>query len=305
MTKGGPATGGIGVQFNYAMIAPPATLADRVHTFYTLDIAVGQAEEVMPAYSAQIMIFLEGGVEIRFAGGASDPAQSLLINAPQLGYAPCMVHGPVRLVGASLTPAGWLRLAGRPVDQVHDQTLAPDDVFAPAVLELLQEQIAAARAGRITLEVLAEALGSAIAAGPHPLPLGHPATLAVMTEWLASGFDPPLAELHAKVRLSPRQLQRFSRRYFGVAPWQVAKRFRAIRAAMLLANPLLPADLRDEALASYFDQAHLIRDIRRYTGRTPRQLRERTIFADTLVPEAHGPTAQLLAVPPPALCPDG
>lgn len=288
------------MQFNYAMIPPPAHWAEWFHTFYTLEIAVGRAEEFMPAYSAQIMIFLEGGVTIDFPGGRNDPAESLLVNAPQLAFAPCTIHGPVRLVGVSLTPTGWQRFAARPVDAVHDQVLAPDTVFAPEALAELRAHIAAAQAGEITSETLATALATAITAQPFPLPAGHGATLAAMTAWLASSLDPPLAALHAAVDLSPRQLQRFSRRYFGVAPWQVAKRFRAIRAAMLLANPLLPHALRDAALESYFDQAHLIRNIRRYTGRTPRQLRDHTIFRETLVPHAHGPAARLLDARPDA-----
>ena len=47
-----------------------------------------------------------------------------------------------------------------------------------------------------------------------------------------SGFDPALAELYASVCVSPRQVQRICRRFFGVAPAQVLKRFRALRAAM-------------------------------------------------------------------------
>ena len=89
-------------------------------------------------------------------------------------------------------------------------------------------------------------------------------------------------------------MQRISRRYFGVAPAQVLKRFRAIRAAMVLANPALPDSFRDEMLASFFDQAHLIRDIRRYTGRTPTQLRGKTLSSGLLDPSGHGDAAGLL-----------
>ena len=39
--------------------------------------------------------------------------------------------------------------------------------------------------------------------------------------------------------VSPRQFQRLLRDYFGAPPAQELKRVRAIRAAMLLANPSL------------------------------------------------------------------
>jgi transcriptional regulator GlxA family with amidase domain len=46
------------------------------------------------------------------------------------------------------------------------------------------------------------------------------------------------------VPVSPRQFQRLSRGYFGAPPAQELKRVRAIRAAMLLANPALSDILR-------------------------------------------------------------
>jgi methylphosphotriester-DNA--protein-cysteine methyltransferase len=118
--------------------------------------------------------------------------------------------------------------------------------------------------------------------------------IEVITRWLGSASDPPLSELHAAFAVSPRQLQHISRRYFGVPPAQGLKRSRAIRAPMLLANPALPGKLRVEMLTTYFDQAHLIRDICRYIGRTPKQLRIETLSTGMIDPVGHGDTAALL-----------
>ena len=52
---------------------------------------------------------------------------------------------------------------------------------------------------------------------------------------------------------------------------------------MLLAHPALSETLRLEMMGSYFDQAHMIRDIRRYTGRTPRQLQVPTLARGLLI----------------------
>jgi AraC-like DNA-binding protein len=105
--------------------------------------------------------------------------------------------------------------------------------------------------------------------------------------------------LPAAVPVSPRQLQRLSRRYFGAPPAQVLKRVRAIRAAMLFANPALSDILRDDMMTGYFDRAHLIRDIRRYTGRTPTQLRARTLSTGMPNPSGHGHSARILRVDKP------
>ncbi len=95
--------------------------------------------------------------------------------------------------------------------------------------------------------------------------------------------------------VSPRQFQRLLRG----APAQVLKRVRAIRAAMLLANPALSDILRDDMMTGYFDQAHLIHDIRRYTGRMPTQPRGRMLSTGMLNPSGHGHSVSILRVDKP------
>ncbi|MFN9499544.1 MAG: hypothetical protein ACK554_08465 [Erythrobacteraceae bacterium] len=85
----------------------------------------------------------------------------------------------------------------------------------------------------------------------------------------------------------------------GAPPAQVLKRVRAILAAMLLAIPALSDMLRDDMMTGYFDQAHLIRDIRGYTGRTPTKLRARTPSTGLLNPSGYGYSASILRVDKP------
>ena len=122
----------------------------------------------------------------------------------------------------------------------------------------------------------------------------HVRVVEKVMDWLASDLSPPISDLYNDVGVSQRTVQRVTRRYFGVSPRHLVKRFRAIRAAMLLANPDLPQAMRDAIIDAYFDQAHLIRDIRRYTGRTPTRLSDGSIFGDMLDPQAHGNAARLL-----------
>ena len=63
---------------------------------------------------------------------------------------------------------------------------------------------------------------------------------------------------------------------------------------MLLAREELSAELRDEVISAYFDQAHLIHDIRRYTGRTPRSLLKEPLAQELLDPDGHGQTGKKL-----------
>jgi AraC-like DNA-binding protein len=270
------------------MIAPPAEAAALVHTFYTIETGGGRIEEAIPAYSAQLLVMVRGRVRFTFAGGTTGESAAVFINTPQMHSARAVLEGPVLQIGASLTHTAWQKLANLPADEVHDRLLPADAVLTPAQIAALEAAAAACGEGQITPEDVCAALTEVIAAAPYSLKADHVAVVDAIGRWLASDFDPALADLYAGLDLSPRQVQRICRRFFGVAPAQVAKRFRAVRAAMLLAQPGLSKDIHDRLMATYFDQAHLIRDIRRYTGRTPSQFRGEALADELLDPAAHG-----------------
>lgn len=270
------------------MIAPPAEAAGLVHTFYTIETDAGQIEEAVPAYSAQMLVMVRGALHFTYADGTTGSSATVVINAPQMRSARAVLEGPLLQIGASLTHTAWQRLANLPADEVHDRLLPAEAVLTPEQIAALEAAAAECRAGRIAPEDVCAVLTGVIAAGPYALRPDHEAVVEAILRWLASGFDPALADLHASVSVSPRQLQRICRRFFGVAPAQVLKRFRALRAAMLLSQPGISREVHDQLIATFFDQAHLIRDIRRYAGRTPSQFRRQSLAEELLVPAAHG-----------------
>lgn len=270
------------------MIAPSADAAGLVITFYIIETDAGLIEETVPAYSAQIVLTVRGQVTFTYADGSTAQASTVTINAPQMRSADCVLDGPVLQVGASLTHVAWQKLANLPADTVHDQMIPASAILTTDQIAALEAAAAACREGRIAPEELCAQLTAVIAAGPFTPSASHVAVVEAILRWLASGFDPALGDLYAATDVSPRQLQRICRRFFGVAPAQVLKRFRALRAAMVLSQPGISEQLFDELMATYFDQAHLIRDIRRYTGRTPTQLRRRTLGSGLLDPAGHG-----------------
>jgi len=282
------------VQFKLEIIAPPAKLAGWINTFYVIESDDARIEEIVPAYSAQLVVMIRGLLAIERDGDMTFDAGKVACNAPQLGAAPCVLEGPLMLLGASFTQLGWQSFANLPADTVHDRVLPAETIFSADEVARLEAMAADCGAGRITVRELCAGLAAMLAAPRHTIRADHVAVVEAIMRWLGSGLDPALDDLYATVDLSPRQLQRLSRRFFGVPPAQVAKRFRAIRAAMVLANPALPDALRDEMLASFFDLAHLIHDIRRYTGRTPTQLRGKTLSSGLLHPSGHGDAAGVL-----------
>ncbi len=276
------------MQFQTKMIAPPADNAELVNTFYIIETEGERIEEFVPAYSAQIILMVRGQLTFTYADGSTAQSSTVTINAPQMRSARCVLEGPVLEVGASLTHVSWQRLANLPADAVHDQLIPADTVLTAEQIASLEAAATACRDGLIAPEELCTHLTAVIAAGRYAQRAEHVVVVQAILRWLASGFDPAISDLYASVSVSPRQLQRICRRYFGVAPAQVHKRFRALRAAMLLAQPGIDKDVHASLMATYFDQAHLIRDIRRYTGRTPTQFRPEALVSSLLDPAGHG-----------------
>lgn len=280
--------------FRTQMIAPPAAAAGLVHTFYVIETEGGQIEEAIPAYSAQLLVMVRGRVSFTFADGSKAQSATVFFNTPQMRSARAMLDGPVLQVGASLTHTAWQRLSNLPADEVHDRLLPAQAVLSADQIAALETAAHECRKGLISPEAVCARLTEVIAAAPFSLRPGHDAVVDAILRWLASGFDPAVADLYSALDVSPRQVQRICRRFFGVPPAQVLKRFRALRAAMLLAQPGISEEIHDALMSTYFDQAHLIRDIRRYTGRTPSQFRHQSLVGELLDPAGHGDAGALL-----------
>lgn len=292
-----PCKGQTRVQFNTKMIAPPAEAAGLVNTFYIIETGSEPIEEPVPAYSAQLLVMVRGRIRFTFADGSTGESRTVFINGPQMRSARAVLEGPLLQIGASLTHIAWQKLANLPADEVHDRLIPAEAVLTPDQIATLEAAATACREGRMTPTEVCAALTGVIAAGRYTPRADHVAVVEAISRWLGSGFDPDLADLYANISVSPRQVQRICRRFFGVAPAQVLKRFRALRAAMLLAQPNLSRTLYDELMATYFDQAHLIRDIRRYAGRTPSEFRNGSLSADLLDPKGHGDAGIPLIAP--------
>lgn len=275
-------------------IATPRDLTDWVNAFYVLQAGPGTVQDVMPAYSAQATLFVEGSIEMQFPEVGPTLSSTISFNAPLMQAIPFTMTGPAVIVGASLTPLGWVALSGMPADEVNNRSVTPEAFLPPSEVESLHNAIEQCRSGQMAVEKLCGALGDVFRrciGEPNPV---HRALVGAINAWLSASLDPKTDALYASTHLSKRQVQRLSRRYFGVPPSQLAKRYRAIRAAMLLANDGLPASMREQILATYFDQAHLIRDLRRFTGRTPKGLPDAPLIEVTLDPQGHGETAKAL-----------
>jgi AraC-like DNA-binding protein len=88
--------------------------------------------------------------------------------------------------------------------------------------------------------------------------------------WLQSSLNPQVDELVAAAHLSRRQVERLCKRLYGCPPKLLARKYRALRAAVVLAKG--EASTAELLTQGFYDQSHCIREIKRFTGVTPTRI---------------------------------
>ncbi len=247
--------------------APGDRLSKLVSSFYRLDYSGHKFSELERADRAQFRFQLKGHGEYHFGDGSMSTSFPVTIigptTAPVLAKSDC----PLSIFGWGMPTSGWVALMGNSASTYVDKALDAQLIFGDWILDVREQIIAAAEFGeQVEIGCLAaEDIFRHKAAAPFEF-------THMVDNWLISDSDPGIDDLAAQSGLSQRQLERMTKRYYGLPPKKLARKYRALRAAQLLAH----GDSLDEtglALA-FYDQSHLIREVKQFTGLTPSQLRK-------------------------------
>ncbi|QNE31686.1 helix-turn-helix transcriptional regulator [Sphingomonas sp. NBWT7] len=269
------------VQLDYRV--PPDDLRPYVTLFYDFRADLAVFDDVERADHAQLRLRLRSGPEAsyEFADGRCQSSPMLHVIGPTTGAIRTRADGPIELVGMGLQPAGWHALFGIEASAMIDRAADACDLLGDGVTD-------AAAAMRAVdgidarIDIAADFVRRAVASGARC----SIEFAARIDAWLAGSASPDVAELVAMTGLSRRQVERRCNALYGAPPKVLARKYRALRAASALASG--SASL-DELLAEgFYDQSHLIRELKRFIGMTPRQLRERpTLLAQLTIRQRH------------------
>jgi AraC-like DNA-binding protein len=246
--------------------APDGRLAKLISSLYRLDYEGDSFSEIERADRAQFRFQLHGSGEYHFASGHVVPTYPVTIigptSAPVLAKANCSLT----IFGWGMLPAGWAALMGEEAEAYVDRAFDARQVFGDWIMEVRERLIAAADfPEQIEIGCLAaEDVFRFKTTAPFEF-------TSKVDNWLTDNNDPDVDMLAASIGLSQRQLERMTKRYYGLPPKKLARKYRALRAAQLLAHG---DSLDDAGLGlAFYDQSHLIREVKQFTGLTPGQLR--------------------------------
>jgi AraC-like DNA-binding protein len=184
-----------------------------------------------------------------------------------------MSSGPIHLFGAGILPAGWGALLGFEASTLVNRVIDATHLFGNALNDVMADALRAAPIaggeGRHRQSALARMpAGAADSARPRS------DFTRVVDEWLAASIAHARQVGASRRRGSACRAARSSasaRRYYGAPPKLLARKYRALRAAVALVSESQSVD--DLIARGFYDQSHLIREVKQFTGHTPRQIK--------------------------------
>ena len=274
----------------FEWVAAPEALAPYLNSLYILRSGSEKVVDMMPAYSGQLVVTLRGGGTMRFAKGGIARSTPAFLQCPLMQAQEFELEPHTVMLGVSLNFRGWAALTGLSVDEYSD-CYAPITDGVPA--DLAEPILALAprvESGEFDERAAVDELARIVEEGISPLSERHLQVIDRTLEWLSSSFKPEIADLQDRLPYSERQVQRLVARFFGQPPVRLIRRYRAIRAATLLAMPDLTPKMEAEIRDAFYDQAHMIKEIRHFTGRTPRRLQPKvkSVVKETLGEPGYG-----------------
>lgn len=227
--------------------------------------------DVRPAGVGTLMIFLKGSGAMDF-GERSDPSHPVSLLAPLTRAVPFNVEGPFHCIGGALTPLGWAAITGLDASEYRDRLLDAREILGADIAGAADQARDAYLRGAASPKDLCHAMSALVAQHLRPVNQRHAQLIAEVYRWLSQSYNPSVEELARRTDYSIRQVQRQVERYFGVTPKLLIRKYRALRVAALLQYPATTADEADALIDQFYDQSHLIREIRMFAGRTPARL---------------------------------
>ncbi len=262
-TNDAPLTGKVSLSY----LAPPDDLSALFGPMYLFVADKAAVSDHTRADFAQVRFMLSGTGEYVFHDQRQVETPSCCMLGPTTAATRFEVLGPMRVIGVSVLPLGWAALgagdAGATADNLFDLATRFGAHWSD-----LHGQLDAIADAEDAAALLWPFLRSAI----HRPSATERDFVTAVDAWLADERSPRVDALQETTGLSSRQIARLCNKYYGSPPKYLARKYRALRCALILARDNIDwADLCDGA---FYDQSHFIREFKHFIGLTPSQLRD-------------------------------
>lgn len=252
-----------------ANFVPPPGIAPFVTQIYFFRCEERLTRDRQPAALGHLMFFLRGSGVVQFQGGEKTKVAGAMQYGPGLASAEFVLNGPVHVLGFALSPLGFVALTGRPANLFADRTVPAAQLFGPEIDHLAEAFSNGHADGTLRIADMVQQATAFLLRQLRPVPKAHVAMIQVVINWLSSDLDPDVEHLYPELGMSRSTAARLITKYFGTPPKPLMRKYRALRAASVLVDANCTPDLRAKVESLFYDQPHMIREIRQFAGRTP------------------------------------
>lgn len=258
---------------------PAIGLAPFVSVYYHVRFDYPLIEDFERADVGYLRLMFSGTGFYNYPGGHCDPDRKSMLLGPATGTASYQLQGPLDSFGCVLLPLFWCGIVDAEASDFANRALDAEPVLPgiDALWTSIKGASDVAEMGRL--------MDGFLLRKARAIPEDQVAVIERIGDWLSCFPIPAPDTLYKACELSDRQVMRIANRYFGAPPKMLARKFRALRTASRIIGTKgpVPDDLADE----YADRAHMIREIKHFTGMTPRglQVNSNPIMQVTLHPD--------------------
>lgn len=249
--------------------APSAELAPYVTQIYFFRCEEQTIRDRQPASLGHLIFLLSGKGTLQFQNGDIANVSGAALFGPGKAAAEFTFEGPLYDLGFALSPLGFVALTGKPANLYADRAVPASELFGPDIDRLADSFIAGHANGTMRVAEMVEKVSALLLSAVRRVPASHIELVRVVINWLSSDLDPDVENLYPQLDMSRSTAARLITRYFGSAPKQLMRKYRAVRAASMLVDRNCTDELRSQIESLFYDQPHMIREIRQFAGRTP------------------------------------
>lgn len=268
LPRTGQTRAGLPVSANFAPAADLAPYLQRLYVTVIDQPAGQQVSDFLLNETAFVRIQPYGAWEVEVEPGCWRHVTAPVLVGAQAGRLNVRVSGPVTSLGFAIRPSGWCALFDVPASRLADKIIPLDEVWPEWTAMLAEAGATIDEPHSAALQLEATVRRVLMSRGNPPVS----ETMAALERIARQDPTRPVTDIAAQLHLSVKQLEQRTLRHFGHTPKTVLRRSRFLDLAATMRGVATPAD-EDLAALRYYDQPHLTRETRRFTGMTPAEFR--------------------------------
>lgn len=247
---------------------PSVDLAPYIRRFYVFEAPLPEGaviEDFLLAETAFVRCLIRGDWAAETKAGEWNTAGNVVFFGANSRPLRVRVRGGFAVTGFAIRPRGWHALFHEPHNLMADKMLPLSDLWGEPAASMFAG-VAAATDDAEQLAAMESALRERIALIHSP---EIDMQMARFEAIARTDSTIRVEDAAHDVGLSMRQLERRCLATFGLTPKAILRRSRFLDSATAFRGFSSPNERELDALR-YFDQSHMNREFRRYTGMTPR-----------------------------------